>query len=89
MADLQIIGGRTLTMADLEKMNEEEIKSRKYRYCTVNVDTYGPLIAMVAYSEAVKAWEPTHVYVDGEWIEFDEDMFDMVAYSCENYRFDP
>lgn len=84
----ELIGGKILSNSDLEKMNEEEVRQRNYKYCTIingNGDTYN---AKVEYSESSGAWEPTHVMMDGNWlsIDFFENSEEVYSYACENYR---
>lgn len=88
MADVQIIGGRILTATDLDRMNEEEVRSRKYNYCTIDANENGTFLAKVSYSEQGKVWEPTHVEYYGRWITIDEfdDTQEGGSYSCIKYR---
>lgn len=88
MVDTQLIGNKILSASDLDAMNRAEIKSRNYKYCTIinrHSDTFK---AKVEYSEASKAWEPTHVMMDGDWlsIDFFEDSEEGDSYACEDYR---
>lgn len=89
MVDIQIIGGGILTAKDLLRLNEEEVRTRKYKYCTIDAYEMGTFLAKVAYSESSKSWEPTEIEYYGKWISPDE--FDSTkeggSYSCVNYRF--
>lgn len=73
-------------MADLQ--NQQEVKNRKYKYCTIDCGEDGQYLAKVAYSESTRAWGPTEVEYDGKWmtIEEFEDTPEGGSYSCENYR---
>ena len=67
---------------------EEEIKSRNYNYCTIS-NCYGDeYLAKVAYSDKTKAWHPTDVELDGEWVSRDyfDNTEDGESYSCGDYR---
>lgn len=84
---LHIVGGGILSMDDLEKMNQEEVKNRKYTHCTIDSGDYGKYLAKVAYSEISKAWEPTEVLLNDNWISIEEwdDMDGYNNYGCSNY----
>jgi len=87
MVDTQLIGGKILSASDLRAMNRAEIKSRNYKYCTINRhgDTFN---AKIKYSDTSEAWEPTHVMMDGDWrsIDFFENSEAGHSYACEDYR---
>lgn len=88
MTDLQFIGGKILSAADLEAMNMAEIKNRKYKFCTIVCMDGSRFEAKVAYNEKSQAWEPTHVMLDGNWasIDFFENTDPAGSYACEGYR---
>lgn len=87
---VHVVGGKILSMDDLEAMNREEVKNRKYTHCTIDAAEHGQFKARVFYNENVKAWEPSEVLFNGKWItafEFDETE-EGGAYGCENWRFE-
>lgn len=88
MIDVQLIGNKILSSSDLEKMNQDEVRTRNYKYCTIDCAENGTFLAKVAYSEDAGGWEPVEIEYYGEWILADE--FDATeecgSYSCENYR---
>ena len=86
MNDVQLIGNKILSSFDLEKMNQDEVRSRNYKYCTIDCNENGTYLAKVGLVDG--CWEPTEVEYDGEWISIDEftDTEEGKAYSCENYR---
>lgn len=91
MADkVKIIGDRILSMDDLDKMNQAEIRNRKYKYCTIECDE-GELLAKVEYSERPGihgTWGPSEVKYEGQWISIDE-FYDTKAgrsFGCKDYR---
>lgn len=88
MADLKIIGDRILSMADLEAMNQAEIKSRKYKYCTIECDDSVEFLAKAEYTESSGTWGPGEVYYNGEWISRDafQDTEEGQCFSVKDYR---
>lgn len=86
-----VIGGGMLTAKDLQRMNEEEVRNRKYTHCTIDSGEYGSFLAKVVYCEISKAWNPSEVKFKGEWISIDEfdNMEGYNCYGCENYRTEP
>ncbi len=86
MTDVQLIGNKILSASDLEKMNQDEVKARGYKYCTIDCNENGTYLAKVEFIDGY--WEPTEVEYDGQWISIDEftDTEEGKAYSCEDYR---
>ena len=71
-----------------KEMNKQEVKDRKYKTCTIDAGLNGLFHAKVAYSETSKAWEPTQVLYNGEWITIDEfdDTTEGGSYSCIDFK---
>ena len=89
MADkVKIIGDRILSMDDLDKMNQAEIRSRKYKFCTIDCGEYGKFLAKVEYSERYGIWYVTEVKYGDDWISIDrfDSTLEGGCYSCENFR---
>ena len=85
MKKVQLPGEKmTVIISDVET----EVRNRRYKYCTIDTMDYGQFLAKVAYSEYSKAWEPSEVFFNEEWISIDEfdDMEGYNIYGCENYR---
>lgn len=86
--DVQLIGNKILSADDLEAMNRAEIKSRNYKYCTIDTRENGVFLARVEYNDSTHCWEPSTVLVDGVWISIDDfdDLPFVGSYSCTDYR---
>jgi hypothetical protein len=86
--DLKLIGNKILSADDLKAMNKAEIKSRNYKYCTIDTGENGDFLARVKYNDSTNAWEPSTVLVDGGWISIDDfdDLPFVAGYSCTDYR---
>lgn len=86
--NLKIIGDRIISKGDLDRLNEEEVKSRNYTHCTIEISDSSEFLAKVSYSEGSKAWEPTEVLFDDVWIPIRkfEEMPGHDIYGCDDYR---